>query len=356
MKITNSSLLLSSERSYQQTSLQKESLTLINPQNSRLSRNNGSAASGGRLENHSAQDRVQLAHRGHHRGHVHRQEVQSIDEEEIPDAELNIRILAEMVKRLTGKFLSISAPQASSAQADPSAAETTATGDAPASAPESGIIYEYYESYFESEQTSFSANGIVNTADGQSLDISIQLSMSREFMSEQSVTVRTGAALKDPLVINFSGNAVELTQRNFSFDIDADGHSDQIAFTGSNSGLLALDISGDGQINDGRELFGTLSGDGFSDLSSYDEDKNGWIDESDSIYQNLRIWTKDSAGNNKLFALGEKGIGAIYLNHASTNFSLNSSSNEVLGQVRSTGMFLFESGMPGTIQQIDLAV
>ncbi len=38
------------------------------------------------------------------------------------------------------------------------------------------------------------------------------------------------------------------------------------------------------KINDGSELFGTSSGDGFKDLATYDEDENGWIDENDSIF------------------------------------------------------------------------
>mgnify|MGYP000465316364 CR=1 FL=1 len=50
------------------------------------------------------------------------------------------------------------------------------------------------------------------------------------------------------------------------------------------SGYLALNKNGDGVINDGSELFGTASGDGFYDLSMYDEDGNGWIDENDHAY------------------------------------------------------------------------
>ena len=72
--------------------------------------------------------------------------------------------------------------------------------------------------------------------------------MSREFYSEQNMQVRAGDALKDPLVINFSGTAAQLGQRDFYFDIDADGSKDQIAFVGEGSGLLALDKNEDGSI------------------------------------------------------------------------------------------------------------
>lgn len=64
--------------------------------------------------------------------------------------------------------------------------------------------------------------------------------------------------------------AASLTERDFAFDIDLDGHADQIAFVGTGSGFLALDRNGDGEINDGSELFGPESGDGFAELAAYD--------------------------------------------------------------------------------------
>ena len=154
----------------------------------------------------------------------------------------------------------------------------------------------------------------------------------------------------------FDGNAVELTQRDFHFDIDADGRLDQIAFVGEGSGLLALDRNRDGRINDGSELFGAISGDGFGELAGYDQDRNGWIDEADSIYDRLRVWTRDGAGEERLMALGKAGVGAIYLGNLSTPFQLKDEENELLGQVRSSGLYLEESGAAGTIQQIDLVV
>ncbi len=219
-----------------------------------------------------------------------------------------------------------------------------------------GMVYDYYESHYESESTSFSASGVVKTADGKEIDIALELNMSRAFFSEQQLTIRAGDALKDPLVVNFGGTAAELTQRNFSFDIDADGRSDQIAFVKPGSGFLALDKNGDGEINDGSELFGAVTGEGFEELAAYDQDGNRWIDENDAIYDNLRIWSKDAEGNDQLVALGERGVGAIYLGHIDTPFLLKDSANETLGAVRDSGLFLKEEGGVGTVQQLDLVV
>ncbi|HSL40616.1 MAG TPA: hypothetical protein VK857_09600, partial [Desulforhopalus sp.] len=217
-----------------------------------------------------------------------------------------------------------------------------------------GLAYDYHQSRYEYEKTEFNAGGMITTADGQEIEFSVSLSMSREFSSEQNIQIRAGEALKDPLVLNFSGTAAQLGQRDFHFDIDADGHKDQIAFVAPGSGFLALDKNGDGVINDGRELFGALSGNGFADLATHDRDGNLWIDENDPIYQDLRIWSLDAEGNDQLIALGMAGVGAIYLGHIDTQFSLNDSNNALLGQVRQTGLALMESGLAVTVQQLDL--
>ena len=65
------------------------------------------------------------------------------------------------------------------------------------------------------------------------------------------------------MVINFQGTGAELSDLRFTFDMDTDGMSEDNAFVGPGSGFLILDKNGDGVINDGRELFGPQSGDGF---------------------------------------------------------------------------------------------
>ncbi|HEX3048495.1 MAG TPA: hypothetical protein VHY08_27345 [Bacillota bacterium] len=212
------------------------------------------------------------------------------------------------------------------------------------------------EVYRESEQTSFRANGVVKTADGKEIDFSVALNMSREFVMEKITSTVAQQQLKDPLVINFDGPAAALTDTKFSFDLDNDGALDQISFLKSGSGFLALDQNQDGVINNGGELFGTASGNGFADLLKYDSDQNGWIDENDAIYEKLRIWTKNENGEDMLFALGQKGVGAIYLGNIDTQFSFKDAANQTQGQLRRTGVFLKEDGTAGTMQQIDLVI
>ena len=220
---------------------------------------------------------------------------------------------------------------------------------------EDGEAYDSYE--YENEMTGFDATGTVETADGRKIYLDTTLLLERsEFKGEKSARrLDGGLHLKDPLVINFGTGSTELTNQTFSFDIDADGEMDNIAMLGQACGFLALDKNGDGIIGDGSELFGTKSGDGFADLSIYDMDGNGWIDEADPIFDKLKIWSKDAAGKDVLVGLGVRGIGAIFLGRTPTEFTLKNMSGETQGVIRSTGLFLREDGSSGTVQQVDLA-
>ena len=182
--------------------------------------------------------------------------------------------------------------------------------------------------------------------------------MSRSFeqyVRETGVCETLNARLTDPLVINLDNCAADISDQKFLFDIDADGDMDNISMLGKGSGFLALDQNEDGIINDGSELFGTKSGDGFADLMQYDQDGNGWIDEADEIFDKLRIWQMNEDGTSTLVALGKAGVGAICLGTADTEFSLNSYDNTNNAVIRKTGMFLYENGMVGTMQQVDMA-
>lgn len=215
---------------------------------------------------------------------------------------------------------------------------------------ESGVKTEY-------EDTTFASVGQVRTADGRSNDFNIEFSMSRAFTEKfNSISVEE-MIVCDPLIINLNDNNVTVTDQKYRFDLDADGKEEEISFAGKGSGFLALDKNHDGRINDGTELFGTRSGDGFGDLAAYDEDGNGWIDENDSVYNDLKVWMKDDEGNDRLVSIKKADVGAIYLGSAETQFNLNNEENKTNGVLRKTGVFLHESdGRVGTVSHVDLAL
>ena len=222
------------------------------------------------------------------------------------------------------------------------------------------VTEEYTDSFYyaEEESTSFHADGEIHTADGRTIDLNLNISMSRSFYSyyEQNYSVST-LQIVDPIVINFDGNLAGLNsgdEMSFLFDLDCDGEEEKLASLKSGSGFLALDRNGDGIINDGSELFGPKSGNGFGELAALDEDGNGWIDEGDSVFELLKVWVKSPDGEDVLYALKDLDIGALYTGAADTEFSLTDATNAAMGYVRQTGLFLYENGTAGTLQHVDL--
>lgn len=284
------------------------------------------------------------------------------DEQDAVENDPRLALLISMIEALTGKkvkILSMKDLQGSDAPPPPQLQDPNqATAErAPAGF---GVEYERHETHYEAEQTSFSAQGVIKTADGKEIAFDLRLSMNREYFAQSDVSVRLGDAeqsaprAKDPLVINFNGNAAQLSSTKFSFDLDADGKSELISFLAPGSAFLALDKNQDGTINNGSELFGPASGNGFDELAAYDQDGNHWIDENDAVFAKLQLWNKDAQGNNKLTTLKEAGVGALYLGKVSTEFSLKDAANQLDGQVRSSGVYLNENGSAGSLQQIDL--
>lgn len=221
-----------------------------------------------------------------------------------------------------------------------------------------GFEYNHSVTHYESQSTAFQAQASVTTADGRQINIDLQLNLSREFMSQSNLNIKGGnePVQVDPLVINYDAGSASVTAEKYAFDIDANGTLEQISFVGPGSGFLALDLNNDGAINDGSELFGPQSGNGFDDLAQYDADGNNWIDENDAIYYKLQIWSKDAAGKDVLMALGQQGVGAIYLGNVSTSFALKGAGNQTNGELQRTGIYLNEDGSAGTIQHIDLTI
>ena len=219
---------------------------------------------------------------------------------------------------------------------------------------------DYYASYEEMENTTFATKGKVVTAEGREIEFGVELEMTRSFREEylehHEIVAEMPQNMLDSLVINLNQNAATVSDQKFLFDLDQDGILDSISRLGQGNGFLALDRNEDGIINDGSELFGTKSGDGFRDLAEYDADNNGWIDEADEIFDKLLIWTKNANGEDELLHLKEAGIGAICLERVSTDFSLKSLKNNTLnGAIRESGIFLYENGTAGLVQHVDLA-
>ncbi|ADQ03632.1 hypothetical protein Calow_0012 [Caldicellulosiruptor owensensis OL] len=204
---------------------------------------------------------------------------------------------------------------------------------------------------------SFSAKAIVKTQDAKEINIDLNLNFSQSFAERFDIDIRFGMPKNvDPLVINFDGKLPSFVPKTFEFDIDIDSKLDKVPLLSKGNGFLALDKNQNGKIDNGSELFGPALNDGFLELSQYDSDKNGWIDENDEVFSNLLVWIKTES-EDKILKIKELNIGAIFLGNIDSQYNLqNSENNKTLGTVQKTGIFLFESGKPGILQHIDIAI
>jgi hypothetical protein len=312
-----------------------------------------------------ARDRVDLSPQSRNPAQLHDNSNQPVRSRRKEDAEEQSdpmsRFVSILMELLTGKKIKLKSVEPQGEPVDPQkAAELSAAAQQPQQPARAGFGLEYdsRETYLEAESLSFSAKGVVRTADGKQIDFTLDLSLQRVFYSEQSTSLRLGDAVlqQDPLVINFNGSAAQLTSTKFSFDLDTDGSDEQISFVGPNSGFIALDKNGDGRVNNGSELFGTASGNGFNDLAAYDHDRNGWIDDNDPVFSQLKVWMKDAEGKDSLTGLKIMGVGALYLGDINTQFDFKTAGNESLGTLRASSVYLNENGSVGTLQDVDLTV
>jgi hypothetical protein len=203
------------------------------------------------------------------------------------------------------------------------------------------------------ESCSFNASGKVCLQDGSSRQFDVayqnaQSSESTQILGAQRLT------LKDPLVVDMGPATTKLSQQSVDFDLDNDGKKESMHLPDTRSGLLFLDRNHNGVADNGSELFGPQSGNGFSDLAKLDDDHNGWIDEGDAAYKDLKLWQSGDQPAGRVQTLAQAGVGAMATASVQTEYGLKES-DQVLGQIRASSVWLGEHGGAGSVRQIDLA-
>jgi len=287
--------------------------------------------------------------------------------------QMRIRLLEELVSWFTGKPFKFNllglkgfkdkpsqakVHSASMQHASPSPRAQVALKQQPNAPPAQnwGLHFYHEETRTESERLNFDVSGKVNTSDGREIDFDLKLHMSRKTYERSSFELKAGQALIDPLVIQMDNVPPGLAEKKIKFDLDLDGNLDDMSVPRAGSGFLVFDRNGNGQIDDGSELFGPESGHGFSELRALDSDNNGWLDENDLAFESLQIWSMNDQGDMELKGLIEANVGAIYLSSVSTEFKLTDDAHNQNGQLRESGIYMKESGEVSSIHEVDIQI
>ena len=160
-------------------------------------------------------------------------------------------------------------------------------------------------------------------------------------------------AKADPLALDLNGDGFKTTgvHNAVSFDINGDGVIDRSSFIAPGDAFLALDRNGNGNIDNGLELFGDqhAAGNGFLELQKFDENHDNKIDAADSIFDQLKLMSLDSNGNQQLQSLSQAGIRSIGLRFENTQQALNN-----YDSVNQIGRYEREDGTGGEVGDVML--
>ena len=163
----------------------------------------------------------------------------------------------------------------------------------------------------------------------------------------------------DPIILDLGtpGISFSSVDNGVSFDINADGVRDHVAWTASNDGILAYDVNGSGTIDNGSELFtpnfaGGNFTSGLAALASLDSNADGLINSADANFGKLLVWQDSNhdgiADAGELSSLSDHGIAAINLDSTPV-------AGEIDGQtLQAEGSFSYTDGTTGTFVEVAL--
>jgi hypothetical protein len=168
-----------------------------------------------------------------------------------------------------------------------------------------------------------------------------------------------------PIVLDLDGDGVETTAvlGATHFDYAGDGFAESTGWAERDDGLLALDRNGNGQIDNGVELFGgdtllldgTTAANGFEALRELDTNGDGRIDALDAAYGDLRVWrdlNRDgSSQSDELLSLEQAGVRSINVDYE-TSAQIDENGNAH----RQVGSFQRSDGSTGAATDVWFAV
>ncbi len=282
-----------------------------------------------------------------------------------------LRLAVDLLRRIFGVEIEVINPKTLETRASDDLPHASPASVPPATAPNTpaeqetvlnvqGTVMTVHAAVVRTEALAFSATGVVRTADGRSIEFAAGFALVQQESTEVNLEIAalTGTVAqrpkKDPLVLDFAGTAAELRDIGLRFDLMGNGELVNLPVPVQGLGFLVFDRNGNGRADDGRELFGAITGDGFTELAALDSDGNGWIDEGDAAWSQLYVW--HPYRRDELIALKDADVGAIALASVRTPWRVQDASGNELGLMQKTGIYLKESGGVGTVSHVDVAV
>jgi hypothetical protein len=132
-----------------------------------------------------------------------------------------------------------------------------------------------------------------------------------------------------PLVVSFDAAPVRFTHATGAFDLMGEQASFDSDWVSARTPWLAMDRDGNGAIDDGRELFGSMtilaSGrrapNGFVALAELDDDGDGRITPADASFSRLLLWSDANqdrhSSPDELRTVAEAGVLSLDLGYDS---------------------------------------
>jgi hypothetical protein len=153
------------------------------------------------------------------------------------------------------------------------------------------------------------------------------------------------ASLIDPLIIDTAGNGIKLDSWQTStvlFDLDGNGTKENTGWTKANGddAFLVIDKNNDGKINDITEMFGNRDVPGFKQLATYDSNKDGLINATDTQFNLLKLWNDKNANgvvdSGELTTLAANGIKEISLSKYNSTANISGNMQTSISSVTKT--------------------
>ena len=145
------------------------------------------------------------------------------------------------------------------------------------------------------------------------------------------------------MVLNLDGTDVKITPVTSSdmfFDMRGDGYQHRTAWAAAGNGVLVLDLSGVGNVNQ-QKAFDFMAWDpsATSDMQAlrdvFDTNHDGKLDAGDALWSEFKVLVTNPDGTTTLETMAQLGITSIDLNPNNNNTVLTDGS-EILGETTFT--------------------